>query len=253
MGGKGNKRYLKRLAAPKLIKISRKTGKFFTKVRAGPHKKEVALPLLHVVRDVLKLGSNAREARKIIKQGDVFIDGVPRKDHKFPLGIMDVIKVPKLDKQYRILPVEGKGFYPVEIPKKEAGFKLVRIENKSTIKGGQIQLNLHDGRNILIKIKDPRNPDEAKEYKTMDVLKISVPEQEIKGQYPLKEGSFGLIISGHNFGQMGTITEISKRFGTNASIIGLKNKKNEQLETQYEYMFIVGKGSPEITVPEEKA
>ncbi len=253
MGGKGNKRHLKRLAAPKLIKISRKTGKFFTKVRAGPHAKEIALPLLHVVRDILKLGANAREARKIIKQGDVLIDGVPRKDHKFPLGIMDVIKIPKIDKQYRILPVEGKGFYPVEIPKKESAFKLVRIENKSTLKGGQIQLNLHDGRNILIKVKDPRNPEEGKEYKTMDVLKITVPEQEIKGQYPLKEGSYGLIISGHNFGQMGTITEISKRFGTNASIIGVKNKKNEQLETQYEYMFIVGKGSPEITVPEEKA
>ncbi len=253
MGGKGNKRHLKRLAAPKLIKISRKTGKFFTKVRAGPHAKEIALPLLHVVRDILKLGANAREARKIIKQGDVLIDGVPRKDHKFPLGIMDVIKIPKIDKQYRILPVEGKGFYPVEIPKKESAFKLVRIENKSTLKGGQIQLNLHDGRNILIKVKDPRNPEEGKEYKTMDVLKITVPEQEIKGQYPLKEGSYGLIISGHNFGQMGTITEISKRFGTNASIIGVKNKKNEQLETQYEYMFIVGKGSSEITVPEEKA
>ncbi len=253
MGGKGNKRYLKRLAAPKLIHIPRKIGKFFTKVRAGPHRKEDALPLLHVVRDILTLGSNGREARKIIKQGDILIDGVPRKDPKFPLGLMDIIKIPKTDSQYRILPVEGKGFYPVEIPKKESGFKLVRIENKSTLKGGQIQLNLHDGRNILIKVKDPRNPEEGKEYKTMDVLKISVPDQEIKGHVPLKEGSFGLIISGHNFGQMGTITSISKRFGTNASIIALKNKKNEQLETQYEYMFIVGKGSPEITVPEEKA
>ncbi len=253
MGGKGNKRHLKRLAAPKMLKISRKTGKFFPKVRAGPHPKEMSLPLLHVVRDILKLGANAREARKIIKQGDILIDGVPRKDHKFPLSLMDVIKVPKLDAQYRILPVEGKGFYPVEIPKKESEFKLVRIENKSTVKGGQVQLNLHDGRNILIKVKDPRNPEEAKEYKTMDVLKISVPDQEIKGHVPLKEGSYGLIISGHNFGQMGTITSISKRFGTNASVIGLKNKKNDQLETQYEYMFLVGKGSPEITVPEEKA
>ncbi len=253
MGGKGNKRYLKRLAAPKLIHIPRKEGKFFVKSRAGPHGKEDALPLLHVVRDVLNLGSNSHEARKIIKQGDLLVDGVARTDPKFPLGIMDVIKIPKIDKQYRILPVEGKGFYPVEIPKKESEFKLVRIENKTTIKGGQMQLNLHDGRNILIKIKDPRNPEEAKMYKTHDVLKISVPGQEIKGHVPLKEGCFGLITSGHNFGQMGTITSISKRFGTNASIISVKNKKNEELETQYEYMFIVGKASPEITVPEEKA
>src|SRR4030043_1046777 len=133
MGGKGNTRYLKRLAAPKLIHIQRKIGKFFTKARAGPHNKEESLPLLHIVRDILNLGANAREARKIIKQGDVIVDGVPRTDHKFPVGIMDVIKIPKMDKHYRILPVEGKGFYPVEIPKKEADFKLVRIENKSTV------------------------------------------------------------------------------------------------------------------------
>ncbi|OLS16166.1 MAG: 30S ribosomal protein S4 [Promethearchaeota archaeon CR_4] len=251
MGGKGNTRYLKRLAAPKLIHIQRKIGKFFTKARAGPHNKEESLPLLHIVRDILNLGANAREARKIIKQGDVIVDGVPRTDHKFPVGIMDVIKIPKMDKHYRILPVEGKGFYPVEIPKKEADFKLVRIENKSTVKGGHIQLNLHDGRNLLLKVKDPRNPEEGKAYKTMDVLKISVPGQEIKGHVPLKEGSYGIIISGHNFGQMGTITNINKRFGINASIIGLKNKKNEQLETEYEYMFIGGKGSSEITLPEE--
>ena len=253
MGGKGSTKHLKRLAAPKLIHVQRKVGKFFTKVRPGPHNKEESLPLLYVVRDLWNLGANAREARKIIKQGDIMVDGVARMDHKYPVGIMDVIKIPKLDKQYRILPVEGKGFYPVEIPKKEAGFKLVRIENKTSVKGGHIQLNLHDGRNILVKVKDPRNPEEAKDYKTMDVLKISVPEQEITGHVPLKEGSYGIIISGHNFGQVGTITNISKRFGTNASVIGLKNKKNEQLETQYEYMFIIGKGSPEITLPEEKA
>jgi len=252
MGGKGNKRYLKRLAAPRLIHVPRKIGKFFTKVRAGPHRKEAALPLLHLVRDILNLCSNAREARKIIKQGDILIDGIPRKDPKFPVGLMDVVDIPKTDAHYRILPIEGKGLYPIEIPKKEVGFKLVRIENKSNVRGGHVQLHLHDGRNILIKIKDPRKPDEAKTYKTMDVLKITIPNQEIKDHFPLKEGNAGIIISGHNFGQVGTITQISKRFGTNASVIGLKTKNNEQLETQYEYMFLLGKGTPEITIPGEK-
>lgn len=240
MGGKGNSRYLKRLAAPRRINVHRKTGKFFVKVRAGPHGLEESLPLLHVVRDILQLGSNGSEARKIIKSGEILVDAAIRRDHKFPVGIMDVVKVPKIDKQYRILPVTGKGLYPIEITPEEAEYKLVRIENKTTIKGGHIQLNLHDGRNIIIRVNDARNPEEAKQYKTMDVLKIAVPSQQIQEHIPLKEGNVGLIFSGHNFGQLGTITNIEKRFGVNASIIGINNEKNEHVETLYKYMFVVG-------------
>ncbi|HMF33956.1 MAG TPA: 30S ribosomal protein S4e, partial [Candidatus Lokiarchaeia archaeon] len=224
------------------------------KARAGPHPLEQALPLGHIVRDILQLGANAREARKIIKSGEVLVDGTIRKDVKFPVGIMDVVKIPKIEKQYRILPVIGKGFYPVEISAEEAEYKLVRIENKTTIKGGHIQLNLHDGRNIVIRVSDPRNPEEAKQYKTMDVLKIAVPTQQILEQIPLQIGNTGIVFSGHNFGQTGTITDIAKRFGVNASVIGINNDKNEHVETLYNYMFVVGTpDSTPITLPKVNA
>jgi small subunit ribosomal protein S4e len=110
---------------------------------------------------------------------------------------MDVFEIPSINKKYRIIATE-KGLVPIEISDKEKNFKLCRIENKTTLSGGNIQLNLHDGRNIIIPIKDPKNPKEDT-YKTMGVLKIEVPSQKILDYYPLKEGSHVLVIKGKNF------------------------------------------------------
>ena len=76
------------------------------------------------------------------------VDGVVRTDPRFPVGLMDIVEIPDMEKIYRILPKWKKGLVPQEVSKKESSFKLCRIENKTTIKNGNIQLNLHDGRNI---------------------------------------------------------------------------------------------------------
>ena len=47
--------------------------------------------------------------------------------------------------------------------------------NKTTIKGGKTQLNLHDGKNVIIDEND---------YAVGDVINLKVPEQEIKEVYP---------------------------------------------------------------------
>ena len=60
--------------------------------------------LLIVVRDILKVADNAREAKIIINNGDILVDGRARKDYKFPVGFMDVISLPKSKKVYRVLP-----------------------------------------------------------------------------------------------------------------------------------------------------
>ena len=56
--------------------------------RPGPHPKYSSIPLLIVVRDILKLVETGKEAKKIIKAGEILVDGRPRKDHKYPTGFM---------------------------------------------------------------------------------------------------------------------------------------------------------------------
>ena len=55
--------------------------------------------------------------------------------------------MPDSDQYYRVLP-SHKGLFLSPISKDEISYKLVRIDDKATV-GGGVQLNLHDGSNIL--------------------------------------------------------------------------------------------------------
>ncbi|MCP4762806.1 MAG: 30S ribosomal protein S4e [archaeon] len=239
------KRHTKRYNTTKYTHINKKEGKFFMNALPGPHPKRFCLPLAHILRDILQVIDNNREASKIIKEGKVLVDGKVQKKTKFPVGLMDVVEIPDLGKSYRILPKLKQGLVPIEISAKEKNFKLCKINNKTTVKDGHIQLNLHDGRNIVINIKDPKKPSEDK-YKTMGVLKIEIPSQEIKDYYELKVNAPILVISGKNLGRSGVVTKIEKRFGPNASIINIKVSDEEIHETAYNYSFVIGKAKSVI-------
>ncbi|TFF86338.1 MAG: 30S ribosomal protein S4e, partial [Promethearchaeota archaeon] len=241
---------LKRLNTPKFVQIKRKHGKFFVKPSPGPHPGRFCLPLLHIVRDLLQIVTTHREAKKMIGQGYFMVDGKVIKDRAYPIGLMDVISIPKINKYYRVLPDSHYGLILHEIKETDSTFKLCRIVGKRTIKGGHIQLNLHDGRNILIRVKDPKNPKEDL-YNRMDVLKITVPEQEIIKSLEFKEGNLALIMSGKNIGQVGKITKISKKFGPKASTVSIQNN-SEDTETLYDYTFIIGEQQYEIDIPNKE-
>ena len=153
-----------------------------------------------------------------------------------------------MNKHYRILPNSQHGLILHEIPEEESAFKLCRITQKSTLKGGHIQLNLHDGRNIFVRVKDPKKPKEDI-YKRMDVLKISLPEQEILKILKFKEGNLALIMSGKNIGQTGRVISILKRFGPKASTVSIQHN-SDHTETLYDYTFIIGEDQSEINMPE---
>ncbi len=247
MGSKGNKRTIKRLATPGFLRIERKrrsAGKFFMNARPGPHKKEFCLPLSHILRDILKIASNLREANYLIHNNEVLVDGRIRKDHRFPVGLMDVITIPKINKAYRVLPSKHHGLILSEISEDLAKFKLCRIENKTTLKGNICQLNLHDGRNIRVSAEETNN------YKTKGTLKISIPDQAIIDYYPLEEGNQAIIKSGNNIGAIGSIAKIVKRFGVNASLAQLESEEG-LISTSYDYVFPIGHEESAIDLPME--
>ena len=84
-------KHQKRIAAPGSWQISRKTAWWTVKSRPGPHPKDRSIPLLLIVRDMLKLADNSKEAKRILNEGKILIDGRIRKDHKFPVGIFDIL------------------------------------------------------------------------------------------------------------------------------------------------------------------
>lgn len=250
MGKKGGKKHLKRKPAPKFWPIHRKEFVWTIKPKPGPHPTSSCLPLALIIRDILGLAKTRKEAKAIISQGKMMVDGKVQRDELFSTGLMDIISIPEVEGTYRVLPSE-KGLTLHSIEKDEAGFKLCRIENKTIVSGGHVQLNLHDGRNILIRVKAPKKPEEDV-YRAMDTLKINVPDQEVVGHMKLVEGAPAIIVGGKNVGRHGKIVDIEKRLGQKRRklLVTIEDVKGKRFQTTLDFVFVTGDAEPSISLPE---
>ncbi len=217
-----------------------KTRKWVVSPRPGPHKKFQSIPLLIIVRDILKLADIASDAKKIIKSKEIFVDGKLRLDYKYPAGLFDTIEIPKIDKQYRIVPSK-KGLVIIEISKQESKQKLCRINGKTMTKDGILQLNLNDGKNIFLDKKTKTD------YKTGDSLLIELPTQKIIDHLKMDKGMISIITAGQNIGTIAKIKEliIRRTREPNKIICEIDGKDFEAIA---DYVFVVGKTKPEIKV-----
>lgn len=247
MARMGGRKHLKTYAAPAFWPIPVKERPWTVKPSPGPHPIWRSIPLAILVRDVLGYAQTGREARKIISSGAIEVDGVVRKNYKFPVGVMDVIHVIPDQKYFRLVPDPTSFLKLIEISEKEAKIKPLRIENKTTVKGGHIQLNLIDGRNILIRVSDPRNPVEDK-YKTLGTVVVTVPEQEILDYIPLETGVYAVVFGGKNVGRKGKIVDIKRGMKRYRSIVTLQEESGSIVQTSLEYIYVVGRDKPVITL-----
>ena len=98
---------------------------------------------------------------------------------------------------------------------------------KTTTKGGVTQLNLHDGRNILV--------DNSNKYNTRDSLVIDVNSQKIKSHLKFEDGANCYLIGGSHIGSTANIKEYSvKRSSKDNEVIF------ENFGTIEDHVFIVG-------------
>jgi small subunit ribosomal protein S4e len=239
LGRKGKTARLKRKPAPKFWPIHRKEDPWVLKPSSGPHNLQNCLPMSLVLRDILGIAATRRESQILLYQGKVLVDGKVLHKDDFPVGLMDVISMQDAGQYYRIL-TNHKGLFLDPISKEETSFKLCRIDDKVTVTGG-IQINLHDGSNILIKVADPKNPKEDI-YNTFDVLKLNIPSKEIAGCVQLKEGNFAIITGGKNIGVKGKIVEIEKteaKKRKNALVV-VEDDQGKRFQTILDFVFSMG-------------
>lgn len=239
MANMGSRKHLKRYKAPKSWPIHPKEDTWTVKPSAGAHSIDDALPLTLVIRDILGLADNSREAKRIINSGNVLVDGRVVKDYKFPVGFMDIIEIPKTEEVYRVL-LDNKGRLQLKAID-ENDSKLCKIVNKTTIKGGKTQLNLHDGKNVIVDETD---------LSVGDIVVISVPEQEIKESLVLEEGATVLVTGGKHTGELGKVSEIIINESSNPNTIVIENSAKDEFLTLKDYAFVVGTDSPIIDLLE---
>ncbi len=197
-----------------------------TRVNPGAHPLDKGMPLVLVLREILGYANTSREAKQILNNKEILIDGVRRKDHRFNIGLMDSIAIPEIKENYRISLGANKRLKLVKIDAKEAKLKLCKIKGKGLCKG-KIELRLSDGRTIL--------HDKKEVYKTGDSVVIEVPEQKIVEHIKFEKGCHVLIINGKNTGSIGIVEEIKE------NNVKIKSKNNE-FETLKKYCLVIGKG-----------
>ena len=234
MGRKGQRRSLKRLFAPKNWRIERKVKEWTVKPIPGPHSKEVSIPITILLRDYLGHATNRKEVNFILNNGDVLVNGRSIKDSSFPVGIMDVIEIPKTKEYFRVLFDKKGSVNLLKIDESEKNTKLFKLINKTMIKGKKVQLNFHDGTNLL----------SEEGYKTSSTLVMKVPDMKIVDSLEFKEGYIGLVIKGKNVSKIGKISKITP-FGIYKDAVLLESG-NDKFQTLKDYVLVVGKDSPII-------
>ncbi|MFQ5711074.1 MAG: 30S ribosomal protein S4e [Candidatus Geothermarchaeales archaeon] len=237
---------MKRSMAPSFLPISRKRFKWALKPRPGPHPGDRAVPLGTLLREVLGLAKNMREARYILRQGHVKIDGKPVKDHRFPVGLMDVVELVPLKKFYRMLPTKKRAVQPLEIEEAEKGLKLCMVMKKTVVKAGALQISLHDGRTTLIKEDSP-----LQDIKTGGAVLYNLEDKALLDYIPLEPGIQALIIGGKRRGLMGEVQGVRHPKKMGPKLVSIKLPSGEVTETTKDYVFPVGKEKPLIKLPTE--
>ncbi len=224
------KSHLKRIAMPKSWVIGKKKGlTWIIRPRPGMHSFNEAVPLAVLLRDILKLAETMREVNNILLKKQILVDGKRRTDKKFPVGLMDVVSIPEIKENFRIILDRQGKIDLVKINDVESKIKLCKIIGKTQI-GKKVQLNLSDGRNLLVD-KDT--------YKIKDTVVIEIPEQKIKDHIKFEKNAVVYITSGKQVGKVGHLKEIKEK----TAII---NTKDGEFETLKDYCFVIGKEKPLI-------
>ncbi len=225
------KNHLKRVAAPKLWRIDKAAKTFIVRPKAGAHPLTHGMALGVLLRDSLHLAGTMAEVQKILRENEVLVDGIRRKEYRYIVGLFDVVSLPALKKQYRIVLTAQRGVELIEIPSSEKDTKVCKIVGKSTLPKGKIQLHLHDGRNII----------SSQHVAVGDSVVITVPAAEIKQVLPLQRGAAVYIRTGRRVGDVGIVQDLK---GLQAAYGG----EQGTVETVRRHLFVVGKEKPVITI-----
>ncbi len=186
------KRHMKRQEMPKNWPVPRKGTAFVVKSNSK------GIPILVVLRDIMKIAKDRSEVKKAIHKKDLIISGKPVNDEKKSLELFDVLTIVPSKKNYRLV-LSKKGKYDVEeISEKDSKIKISKVIGKRLLKNKKVQLNMEDGRNYLSDVK----------CSIGDSAVIDLEKKKISKVLPIKENSEVIVIGGKHAGLKGKITKI---------------------------------------------
>jgi len=188
--------HLKRQKAPKNWPIKRKGTTFLVRPNFNLKK---AIPILILLRDILKFANNRKEVKKTIHFKSILLNNKKVVDEKNSACLFDVLTIIPTKKHYRITLSEKGKFMAEEIKESESKQKIAKIVNKKILKGKKVQLNLSDGKNFISNLKCSVN----------DSVLIDFPKKKIEKCLLFKEKKNAFVFAGKHSGARGKINKIN--------------------------------------------
>jgi len=230
---RGPKKHLKRIRTPKSWMLDKLTGVYAPRPRQGPHKLRECLPLQLILRNRLKYALTGKECDLILgdKDNKVLLDNKVRRDKKYPVGLMDVISIPKTGEHYRLLyDVKGRFNLTKIKDKKEQNVKLCKVKKRTMGPNKIPYVVTHDAR--CIRFPDPN-------IHVFDTLKFDLTTGNVLEVLKLEIGKNVLVTGGANRGRVGTIVNRTRLQGA-FDMIAVKDKTGNSFNTRIDNCFVIG-------------
>lgn len=174
-----------------------------------------SVPVVIAVRDMLKMARNAKEVKAMIKAKALKINGKDVKDYRESIKIFNIFEA---DKSYVLSLLPSGKFTFEKADKKE---RLCKITNKKLLPGNKIQINFHDGSNLITNEK----------VNVEDSVYLNFQGKIVK-HLPLEKGKPIFIISGKYIGLKGKVEAI------NSKLITVKIGENEPVALKASQIII---------------
>ncbi|MEM0465228.1 MAG: hypothetical protein QXW97_00830 [Candidatus Pacearchaeota archaeon] len=204
--------HIKRKTIPKFWPIPKKGTKY---VAVPRHNKYSSIPLVILMRDILKFVKNKKELKKLLNEKQIMINYKVVKDTNYPISLFDILTLPFMKKNYIAILSKNKKMEFQEISGKEAHMKIYKVINKKVLPGNKLQINLMQGRNVLTEEK----------VKIGDSILYDLASNKMVKIIPLEKGRKAFIFDGKHAGKTGKINEIVKRGGKEIAKISTDDEK----------------------------
>ncbi len=226
MGSKGNNRHIKRLASSKYIHVDRKVQPYVSKPNPGRHTLDSSISISTALKEKLAVASNAKEAKLILKSGNVQVNGKVVKDTRYPLGFGDLVHFKPSNESFAVS-VGSKGVVKFEKVTGKEHAHIFKVVGKYLAKGNKDMIRLHDG-TVMPSSKEVKVNDSVhvKEGKVHDVLK-------------LQSGARCLVVKGLHASESGVIKEIKVGTALRRATVSMEGK-NGLTETLLDNVMVIG-------------
>jgi small subunit ribosomal protein S4e len=221
-------KHQKRLSAPDSWPVERKTETFTIKATGGPHGDD-GVPLAIVLRDVLGVVDTTKEAKYALNHDGVLVNGEVPSDVRRPIGMFDILSLPEREDYFRVFPGEGGRLGLTEIDADAASSKLSKIADKTVVGDGTVQLNFHDGSNLVV---------EEGDYDTNDSVVVENEGEEIIAHFEYEVGALVTAVDGEHAGEIGELEEIEVTPGSARNNVHVETEDGS-FETVEDYVVVI--------------